>query len=187
MLDSIPYELWLNSLMYQTATYKVAREYLAKMEKDACVLDLGCGFLGKLYGYVYPFTKDITGVDVPVVTELLQNVSFGRWVGWDLNDPTLKLGRAFDLIIAADSIEHVLKFWNLLEIIKNHSHEKTIVVLSTPDANTCICQRNDHKHQFTKDDIVSLLEDFKIIKAQSIVEVDARPRYASALVEFGLR
>jgi 2-polyprenyl-3-methyl-5-hydroxy-6-metoxy-1,4-benzoquinol methylase len=146
------------------------------------VLDIGCGGLGKLFAYIYPFTKDITGVDLPEVAEQLQDVPVGKYVGWDLNQAGLSLGRAFDLIISSDCIEHVLKTEVFLSNLRRQCHEGTIIVLSTPDARSAKNQRVDHKHMWTREDFLAVLSEFEICHTLTVLEPDSKNPYDSTIV-----
>ena len=134
---------------------------------------------------IYPFTKDITGIDQEDVINRLVNVPFGKWISADLNKQNVDLGRKFDLIICADCIEHVLLFQTLLDTIKKHCDTNTKIVLSTPDSDTILRQRYEHKHIWNKKDFEFAIENsgFEIIESKSVVELDSsNPKYNSTIV-----
>lgn len=118
---------------YQRPVYQLAASLINPAMQS--VLDLGCGYPLKLKDFIVPLTEDITGVDLPDVIERIQSFEFGIWVAADLN-VGLSLGRTFDVIICADVIEHLDNPDRLLEIIRNHSHKDTRIVISSPDIET---------------------------------------------------
>jgi 2-polyprenyl-3-methyl-5-hydroxy-6-metoxy-1,4-benzoquinol methylase len=121
---------------FQVKVYRGAA-HLAKVQKVESLLDLGCGYPVKLEKYL-SFVKDIVGVDLPVKINLIENANFGEWKRHDFNKKKLRLRRKFDMIIAADIIEHLTYPDILLESIKDHSHEETIVLISTPEAESTL-------------------------------------------------
>lgn len=120
---------------FQVRVYKAAGQ-LAQIQRSESVLDIGCGYPVKLEKFIAPVVKDIVGVDLPVKINLIKDSSFGKWVKHDFNKKKLKLKRKFDMIISADLVEHLSYPDILLESIKDHSHKETIILISTPDAES---------------------------------------------------
>jgi 2-polyprenyl-3-methyl-5-hydroxy-6-metoxy-1,4-benzoquinol methylase len=101
----------------------------------------------------------------------------------------LSIGNDYDLIISADCIEHVLLTDKFLNNIKACCHSETRVVISTPDSSTTKFQRNDHKHFWTKEDFVKVLEanGFEMLNVMSKEEIASKPSYTSTIVVCKLR
>jgi 2-polyprenyl-6-hydroxyphenyl methylase/3-demethylubiquinone-9 3-methyltransferase len=119
--------------MYQVDVYRHAGE-IARSPGIASVLDVGCGLATKLVEYVWPHCHDITGVDDASTIKLCRAMhSVGRWIPGDLEDPGFGLDATYDLIIAADVVEHLLDPDRLLQLIRASCHNATRVVISTPE------------------------------------------------------
>ena len=176
-------QLWKKSLKFQTATYRSAGACVED-EGLKSVLDLGCGGTAKLFEFIYPWTKDITGVDVGIVIQGVKDLPVGKWISWDLNDSSLDLGRVYDLIISADCIEHLDNYEALLEIARRHMNIDSFFVISTPDCSDNIKQENiDHKQRWTFEQFGGILEKngFLIVEKCKVPERDAKFRYNSSI------
>lgn len=122
-----------DSVTYQVPVYQKAAE-AAQSLAGGSVLDIGCGLGTKLVQLVAPHCREITGVDFPATIEHCRAVHRqGRWLAADFTDASFSLSETFDVIIAADVIEHLLDPDRLLAVIAAHSHERTSVILSTPE------------------------------------------------------
>ncbi len=175
--------LFYNSLFYQQETYRKAREILVKNNLKS-ILDVGCGGLGKLCAFIYPFTQDIIGYDLSEVIEKLKNVPFGKWYARDLNNSSTVGNSVVDIIISADCVEHVLLTDEFFKNIKRHCSKETFIVLSTPDSSTTLRQRQDHKHLWNKEDFIKVIEHngFQVLECLLIPELDSQEKYLSTLV-----
>ncbi|MBN1433235.1 class I SAM-dependent methyltransferase [Candidatus Fermentibacterales bacterium] len=125
-------------LKYQAGVYRKAAEILKDQGLDS-VLDVGCGMPEKLLRYVAPVSSAITGVDLPESVSAFREAerfAFGDWIAMDLERSPGLLGSRFDLVIAADVIEHLRDPDRLLAWICAHSDERTWILLSTPDRST---------------------------------------------------
>ena len=99
------------------------------------VLDIGCGPGTKLQSVIAPVCSDITGLDQPsAITAAKRMGAPGRYSTIDLEscDDAAAPG-VFDLVLCADVIEHLLDPDPLLRLIRRCGHERTLVLLSTPD------------------------------------------------------
>lgn len=122
-----------DSRLYQTPVYQHAAN-LARSPRIRTALDLGCGLASKLVEFVLPHCESVTGVDLPETVERCSALHpDGRWIAGDLLDPALALEGVYDLIIAADVIEHLTDPDRLLGHIRAACHPTTLVVLSTPE------------------------------------------------------
>jgi len=151
------------SQLFQVKIYKAAAR-LAKTQNVKSVLDLGCGLPTKLLKYVCPVIEEVVGVDLPEkINAIPETMCKGRWIACDLNKGELDLGRKFDMIISADAIEHLENPDALLTIIKRHSHVNTMILLSTPDAESTMKQQNgrpanlQHKTEWKMSEFVRYL------------------------------
>lgn len=121
------------SWMYQAATYEFARDLIVRHRLES-VLDLGCGFGTKLAEFIRPVCADITGVDTEhAIAHCRARHDFGTWICDDLERPRADLGRRFDLVLAADVIEHLVDPDTLLDYIRRSAHATTLIVISTPE------------------------------------------------------
>ncbi|HTL51252.1 MAG TPA: class I SAM-dependent methyltransferase [Planctomycetota bacterium] len=122
-----------NAATMQVAVYRhLAR--LIRRHNFKSVLDIGCGLGVKLDKYIAPLTTDITGVDGPhCVNHCRQTYLFGKWVTDDIECPVRRLDRTFDVILAADVIEHLLDPEKLIAYARELAHKDTVMLISTPD------------------------------------------------------
>ncbi len=122
-----------DSRTFQIPVYEHAAELVAGRRLHS-VLDIGCGLGTKLVDIVGPHCQDITGIDRKRSIQKCRKLHpFGTWLVGDLEDPDYRLDRTFDLIIAADVIEHLLDPDRLLELARRSSHRETVIVMSTPE------------------------------------------------------
>lgn len=130
------------SSFYQIKVYEYARK-LIEITKVNNLLDVGCGYGIKLQKIIYPVCKDIVGIDKDEVIKYCKAVySFGDWYNDDIENSTLKLNKKFDLIISSDVIEHMVNPDKLLSYIKNCSHERTHIIISTPERDRILNQNS---------------------------------------------
>jgi len=168
-----------SGLCYQLHTYLKAQQLIAEGDVKS-VLDIGCGNAGKLYAFIYPMVEDITGVDSEAVLVKTEK-PFGTWIAADLNKP-LQLNRKADLIICADCIEHILFTDIFLGSIRALAAGK--VIFSTPNRLSVVRQSLAHRHMWSEDEFVSVLEryGFEILESYIEIERDAYPEYESTVV-----
>lgn len=129
---------------YQTGVYRSAEALLRKGALRE-ILDIGCGVPEKLERYVLPYTPDIVGLDLPECIEAFKDrYTFGEWLPLNLDECSdVTLGRPFDLIIAADVIEHLENPDMLLDLIRRHCHRNSFILLSTPERDTIPLSRKN--------------------------------------------
>jgi SAM-dependent methyltransferase len=132
--DAVPYlDTYKNSLIFQYDVYEYAKNVILKNNLTN-ILDVGCGLGAKLNELIYPVCKDIVGIDTKhSIDACRKKYSFGQWFIDDIENPSLKLDRTFDLIISSDVIEHLVDPDKLLEYIERFSHKDTCIILSTPE------------------------------------------------------
>lgn len=131
-----------DSKVFQWGVYQQARDLIIKNGLNS-VLDLGCGMGMKLAELIHPICTDIVGVDeANTIASCRRMHSFGKWHVDNLEDSKLNMSRTFDLIIAADLIEHLVDPDQLLALIRKCACNETYIVFSTPDRD--ICRGQDH-------------------------------------------
>jgi len=122
-----------NASTFQINVYRFASKVIL-WHKLKTVLDIGCGFGIKLQQFIKPVCKEIVGIDTKHAIDFCRKeYRFGEWFVDDIENPGLKMNRKFDLIISSDVIEHLVDPDHLLRYIKNCCHEKTEVIISTPE------------------------------------------------------
>lgn len=119
---------------YQVDVYRHAGVIARELGLPS-TLDLGCGLPDKLIEHVAPHCRRVTGVDgwQETIAACRDAYPAGDWIAGDIEDPSLGLPGPFDLVIAADVIEHLFDPDSLLRLIARVSHRGTRVVLSTPE------------------------------------------------------
>lgn len=118
---------------YQVDVYRLARRII-KMNHLRSVLDIGCGFGEKLKEHVLPVCSDITGIDTEhCISYCRRTYQFGKWLVDDIERPRPNPDRRYELVIAADVIEHLFNPDRLLDYIRNHSDENTRSLVSTTE------------------------------------------------------
>lgn len=119
--------------LYQVKVYVFAKR-LIKKYKLKNVLDIGCGFGVKLNKIIFPVCDNIVGIDTEHAIDFCkQEYNFGRWFEDDIENSILKLNEKFDLVISSDVIEHLVDPDNLLYYIRKYSHNKTHIIISSPE------------------------------------------------------
>lgn len=152
-----------SSKLFQYDVYRLARKILNKHELSS-VLDIGSGPGTK----VDMFFNDITDVhliDQPsakeIASKVCPNATFHKF---NLDGKKNNLERKFDLLINADVIEHLHNPDTLLEFFKNHMHENSLVIISTPDRDIRRGKLNNqspnpaHVREWNKEELKIYLE-----------------------------
>lgn len=167
------------ALTYQQHVYQYARRAVV-VNGARSILDIGCGNPQKLKAFILPFTNDITGVDLPEIVEMI-DVGFGKWIGCDLNDGRLRLRRKYDLIIAADVIEHLKSPKWLIRAIKDHANKRTIIVISTPEKKSIKVSNAAHYREYERDELVNILRasGLDVVNVKSVEEEKTKYPYIS--------
>lgn len=122
-----------NSACYQIPVYKFAAEIIQKYNLKNC-MDIGCGFGIKIVDFLCRVCNDVTGIDLEsAIARCREEYDFGSWFVDNIEVPHLVLNRKFDLIMAADVIEHLQNPDSLFDYIKKYSKSETFIILSTPE------------------------------------------------------
>lgn len=121
---------------YQLDCYKYARKIIKEKRITSCI-ELGSGSGYKLNKYIFPYCNDVFGVDLPHSIEICKkkypNI---RWLCEDFDTLTPSINKNFDLIISFDVIEHIVKPEILLNKMKQYHHDKSIILISTPERDS---------------------------------------------------
>lgn len=118
---------------YQRDVYLLAKKLILK-NKLMSVMDVGCGYGIKLKEFIAPYAETVIGVDRDrSIGYCREHHDFGMWYVDDIQNPTLSLSSPVDLIICSDVIEHLPQPDRLFAYFRRFCHEKTIIVLSTPE------------------------------------------------------
>jgi len=167
----------LNAFLFQVPVYQSARSLVAALRINS-VLDVGCGNPQKLKAYLYPFMEDIFGIDLPDVINMI-NEPFGTWVECDFNKSEIDLERSFGMIIAADVIEHIEDPTKMLNTIKTHADDDTIIIISTPEKVGDVPKNESHVKEYTREEAAELLEknSLHVEYNKPYIEVRAIPQY----------
>ena len=168
-----------SAFKFQIPIYVDARDFVDALGIES-VFDIGCGNPQKLKAYILPAIDDIVGCDLPEVVEQIDD-PFGEWIGTDLNDGTIDLGRIFGLIISADVIEHLKNPTMLFDVIKKHADESTIILISTPEKASVTISNHDHVTEYTKDEMITLIKQngLSVDQTKSYLERCTNPVYTN--------
>lgn len=173
---------------YQYQVYLEARK-LAQNKELSRVIDLGCGPATKLMELLDPVCSRIVGIDqdsaIQICKQKYQNVEFYQE---DLENPvidlkSLKLENCFDLVIAADVIEHLETPDKLLEYTRMVSKDGAYFVLSTPERDAlrgldCMSSHQiEHVREWNTNEFSNYLTSrfFEIIKHRTVYNQRFRP------------
>ena len=179
MTSNMPFRRSKDALLYQRHVYQYARRVVVGNGAKT-ILDIGCGNPQKLKAFILPFTDEITGVDLPEIVDAI-DVDFGTWIGCDLNTNRLRLRRKYDLIIAADVIEHLKSPKCLIRVIKDHANKKTVIVISTPEKRSVKVRNASHHREYERDELVNILKasGLDVINVKSVIEEQTKYPYVS--------
>jgi len=117
------------------------------VKRDSKVLELGCG-IGVISKFMAQLGAHVTAVDLsPKVIEYAKaNMSHKNieYVNQDITD--MMPATAYDVIVLADVFEHIQreKIYDLMDVIKNHSNENTVIYLNIPDGRFQAFMKKNH-------------------------------------------
>lgn len=121
------------SKAWQYQVYKLVRNLVVDKKLNS-VLDIGCGYGKKLEELIQPVCNNIVGIDFKhSIDYCKRNYDFGRWYVDDVENSKLRMKEKFDLIIAADVIEHLKNPDKLFDYFSNYAYANTYIIISTPE------------------------------------------------------
>lgn len=172
------------SRRYQRHVYVWAQR-LIRQRSLGSVLDVGCGVGAKLRDLIEPVCSDVTGVDQASAIDAAGEHGTGaELVPLNLDNPDRELGRTFDLILCADVLEHLLDPDRAMSLIRSACHERTLVLLSTPDRRRRrgrACMRSEkpvHVREWASGEFrrYATTRGFDVIAARMLPQDDTRVR-----------
>ena len=151
---------------YQYDVYLVARELIDATASRA-VIDVGPGPGTKAATLLGDLAAELWLVDQPTVESLAREVCpAAQFVAADLESISLDLGRAFDVCVCADVLEHLTDPSSCLDFVSRHCHQKSLVVFSTPErdflhgSDCTSCEKPEHVREWNAREFAAVLLDF---------------------------
>ena len=121
------------SKLYQVPVYKFAAEIIKK-HKLKNFLELGCGSGFKMMTYIYPFCKEVYGIDQKYAIEhCRKNYDQGNWILDDFDAENATIDKKFEMVFSADVIEHLVFPDKLLNKVKKYANHDSHIIISTPE------------------------------------------------------
>ncbi|HEY5578762.1 MAG TPA: class I SAM-dependent methyltransferase, partial [Acidimicrobiia bacterium] len=157
---------------FQQAVYRYAAA-LVERRSLSSVLDVGCGVGHKLARHIRPVADRVVGIDQPTCIEVARRKYRDlEFASADLDEAVESGLGTFDLIIAADVIEHLAEPDALLRLLDVHSHPDTWVVLSTPERDVLRGEENlqspkrEHLREWNHDELLAYLvaSGFRVVE-----------------------
>jgi len=117
---------------YQFHVYRWAAR-LIRAYRLRSLVDVGSGPGWKLASLIAPVCQDITALDQPSAMDLARRFQIPATLGTiDLERP-LPPTRAWDVVVCADVIEHLIDPMPLLEFLRSAAGQNGRILLSTPE------------------------------------------------------
>lgn len=151
------------SKQFQFDVYRLAKEMYVNEELKS-VLDVGAG-PGTKMNMFFNDSGDAHIIDQPSVQPIANRICpNATFHDMNLDKTDFSLNRTFDMIICADVIEHLDNPDNLLDLIKRHMGENSILIMSTPERDTRRGVNNqqspndEHVREWNKDEFKNYIE-----------------------------
>ena len=144
--NKLPY--FMNDVTNQNPRHgKIKTSLGSIVKRESKVLELGCG-IGILSKFMAQLGAKVTAVDLsPKLIEYAQRESAHENIEYVNHDITNMMpATTYDVIVLADVFEHIPceKINNLMTIIKNASHENTVIYLNIPDGRFQSFMKENH-------------------------------------------
>jgi 2-polyprenyl-3-methyl-5-hydroxy-6-metoxy-1,4-benzoquinol methylase len=123
------------SAEFQWHVYEMALDLLKQKPLGSRrVADVGCGTGWKAMNVLKPAADEIVGFDQPTLAAWIRkNFPSLKFVSIDLDNPDYDGGDAFDLVICADVIEHLVDPDSCMQLISKLTKPDGVIVISTPE------------------------------------------------------
>ena len=159
--------------------------------KGKKILDLGPGDISDrfLHKFLSENAESVIGLELDEkrAESLIKkgyNIRKGNAQDFDLEEK-------FDVIVAGDLIEHLTNFEGFFNSIKKHMHDKTILILNTPNAFsfytlTGIQRKPFHEHTcwFCEDTLKQLLSHFNLKVRNKYYYTNDYGTFKSKIIQF---
>jgi 2-polyprenyl-3-methyl-5-hydroxy-6-metoxy-1,4-benzoquinol methylase len=183
-----------DSAIWQYHVYRWAAELVTTRGLKS-ILDVGCGVCTKLSQHLIPVCNDIEALDQRSALEVARKLYFTgatahpqavpQLTEVDLESPTLKPARTFDLILCADVLEHLVDPDPALDLIRAAAGPSTLILLSTPDrererGRDCTASKKpEHVREWSRPEFAAFVRsrNFRIL-ASRLFPKDDSPRRA---------
>lgn len=173
-----------NNLRFQHHVYAWAAR-LAMRSGARTVLDVGCGPALKLVRHMTPLGAALTGIDQASAIEHARRLSPGpTYIVDDLEAPRAGGLGAYDLVLCADVLEHLVDPSHTLDLIASACSPSTLVVISTPERDRergrgCLVSlKPEHVREWARAEFVRYLESrgFCVLRSRLFPKADQDPR-----------
>lgn len=118
--------------------YKVMLDELRHLEKGR-LLDIGCGE-GVLLEEAKSLGFDVTGVDYSEYAVEVCHKKNLNAICLDIESQELPFNEEFDIVIAAEIIEHLFDYYRFLASVNNCLKEEGLLFLTTPNSSWFVCR-----------------------------------------------
>ena len=152
-----------SSKLFQYDVYRLARKIFIK-HKFSNILDIGSG-PGTKIDMFFNDIENVHLIDQPSAKKIAAKICpHATFHEFNLDGKKNNLERKFDLLINADVIEHLHNPDAMIEFIEGHMHEKSLVIISTPDRDIRRGKFNNqspnpaHVREWNKKELKSYLE-----------------------------
>ena len=178
-LEQTPGDYWtatrlLLSHYAQYAVYQKAAAWMRQHQLQS-VLDVGCGPGHKLVEHLEPIADRVVGIDQPsciAKAHALFPDTRVQFTSADFEQPGHLDLEPCDLVMSVDVIEHMLDPDRLLAFIRSHCHEKSYVLISTPERdirrgkNNLKSPKSEHVREWNIAEFGAYLtgEGFKVVE-----------------------
>lgn len=121
------------AIVFQYDVYEIATKFIKTLVHPA-IMDVGCGPPHKLARFLDQSDAFVQLVDQPNAGNFAQRLMpWARFNAVDLESIDMRLDRAFDVIICADVIEHLVDPDPCIAFIRRHLSPSGRLFISTPE------------------------------------------------------
>lgn len=170
-----------DSARYQSRVYEWAAR-VVRARSLRSILDVGSGPGVKLGKYLAEVCDDLSAVDQPSALTVAASLRVpAKLRPIDLERPGVPW-RAFDLVLCADVIEHVVNPLPLLEYLRRALRRGGYVLISTPErarlrGRACMaCEKPEHIREWERGEFLWLLKSqgFEVLRSRLLPQDESR-------------